>query len=141
MRFVIDGLPWPPHALNPNARVHHMMKARIAKQYRGHCHLLARQALNSSSYQAMTFAEAAKDDFLHLWIDFFPPDRRARDDDNLIAAFKNGRDGIADALGIDDRRFRTHAFVHSDKPSKRRYVRVTITSGPLESLNDHWPEV
>jgi crossover junction endodeoxyribonuclease RusA len=36
---------------------------------------------------------------------FRPPDRRLRDDDNLVAAFKSGRDGISDALGIDDRKF------------------------------------
>ena len=35
-------------------------------------------------------------------ITFQPPDRRKRDRDNMIAAFKAGQDGLADALGIDD---------------------------------------
>jgi crossover junction endodeoxyribonuclease RusA len=48
---------------------------------------------------------------LALWLDFYPPDRRARDDDNIIAAFKAGRDGMAEALGINDRRFRVFPFV------------------------------
>jgi len=48
---------------------------------------------------------------LSLVIEFAPPDRRSRDDDNLIASFKSGRDGIAEALGIDDARFHTkHSF-------------------------------
>ena len=34
---------------------------------------------------------------VHLWVDFYPPDKRRRDDDNVIAAFKAGRDGLADA--------------------------------------------
>ena len=38
-------------------------------------------------------------------------DRRARDDDNIIASFKAGRDGMAQALGIDDKRFICHPFV------------------------------
>jgi len=46
-----------------------------------------------------------------LWLDFFPPDRRARDDDNIIASFKAGRDGLALALGIDDKRFVLRPFV------------------------------
>jgi crossover junction endodeoxyribonuclease RusA len=37
-----------------------------------------------------------------LILTFCPPDRRRRDDDNLVAAFKSGRDGLAEALGIDD---------------------------------------
>lgn len=42
---------------------------------------------------------------------FYPPDRRYRDDDNMISAFKHGRDGVALALGVDDRRFRIHPEV------------------------------
>jgi crossover junction endodeoxyribonuclease RusA len=46
-----------------------------------------------------------------MWLDFYPPDRRARDDDNIIASFKHGRDGVALALGIDDKRFRVMPYV------------------------------
>jgi crossover junction endodeoxyribonuclease RusA len=38
---------------------------------------------------------------LHLVI--CPPDRRHRDDDNIITAFKSYRDGIFKALELDDR--------------------------------------
>ena len=43
---------------------------------------------------------------LHLWVDFVPPDRRRRDLDNCIASMKAGLDGLADALGVDDNRWR-----------------------------------
>ena len=33
---------------------------------------------------------------------FQVPDARKRDDDNLIAAFKSGRDAIANHVGVDD---------------------------------------
>jgi len=66
---------------------------------------------------------------LHLWITFDPPDRRPRDDDNVLAAFKSGRDGIADALGIDDRALRVRPWL-SDTPTKGGAVRVRLSLGP-----------
>jgi len=69
---------------------------------------------------------------IHVFLDFCPPNRRARDDDNVIAAFKAGRDGLADALKIDDCHFRTHPFLKRDeivKPGGE--VRVVVTGkGP-----------
>lgn len=47
----------------------------------------------------------------------------------MIAAFKSGRDGIADALGIDDRRFVCHPYV---KDQVGGMVKVRITAGPGE---------
>lgn len=38
-------------------------------------------------------------------VTFRPPDRRARDLDNLVASFKAGQDGIALALDVDDSGF------------------------------------
>ena len=43
---------------------------------------------------------------IQLEIEFFPPDRRHRDDDNMIGAFKHGRDGMALAWNVNDKRFR-----------------------------------
>lgn len=41
-----------------------------------------------------------------LCLDFYPPDKRRRDVDNLLASLKSALDGICDAWGIDDSRFR-----------------------------------
>lgn len=38
-------------------------------------------------------------------VTFHPPDKRKRDRDNIIASFKAGQDGLADAWGIDDNEF------------------------------------
>ena len=95
-------LPWPPFGLNPNARTHWRRKAVIARQYRDACFVLARNAgLRSVPWEGP----------IVLQLDFIPPTRRARDDDNLVAAFKSGRDGLAHALGIDDQRFRTQPVI------------------------------
>lgn len=107
-------LPWPPKELSPNARVHWSVKARKAKAYRAACYLLTKQALIK-----------APDGRAVLSLCFVPPDRRARDDDNLVAAFKAGRDGIAEALGVDDRQFVTE-FLMSDSTYPGGMVKVTI---------------
>ena len=107
-------LPWPPKELSPNARVHWTKKAKAAKAYRMECFILAK----ASGVKAPTGRVA-------LSIEFVPPDRRRRDDDNCLACFKAGRDGIADALGIDDSNFVTTLWLASE-PVKGGMVRVTI---------------
>ncbi len=107
-------LPWPPAVCSPNARVHWSRKSKAAKTYRYACFLLARQA----------GIQAPKSGAL-LMLEFVPPDRRRRDDDNLLAMFKAGRDGLADALGIDDNVFATQIRV-SKETTKGGAVRVRI---------------
>ena len=108
-------LPWPPKVLSPNARVHWAIKSKAAKAYRNACFLLCRQAaLPVPAGRAL------------LSLEFIPPDRRRRDDDNCMASFKAGRDGIAEALGIDDSNFVTQLQISSE-PVKGGAVRVRIT--------------
>lgn len=121
-------LPWPSRNLSPNARGHWAKKARAAEMYRYTCKLRTQEVINRERWdvQALRDLVAAGGD-VHVFIDFYPPNRRARDDDNLIAAFKSGRDGLADALGIDDRHFRTHPFLRRDDVRPGGEVRVVIT--------------
>jgi crossover junction endodeoxyribonuclease RusA len=106
-------LPWMPKELSPNARVHWAKKAKAAKSYRADCHVVAKSA-----------GVKMPDGPALLCLTFHPPDKRARDDDNLIASFKAGRDGIADALGIDDVRFAL--YVQIGEPVKHGAVRAEI---------------
>ena len=110
-------LPWPPKDLSPNARIHWGRRSKAARLYRRACYVLTREA--------GLFVDWEGD--IHVWIDFCPPDRRHRDDDNMIAAFKSGRDGLADALAVNDRRFRVHPFVQREIGGM---VKVRITRGP-----------
>jgi crossover junction endodeoxyribonuclease RusA len=43
---------------------------------------------------------------LRVTLRIYSPDKRRRDWDNIVASIKSGLDGIADALGADDSRFR-----------------------------------
>lgn len=112
-------LPWPPAELNPNKRLHWAVKRKHVKAYRDACCLLAREAGLSVDWEGDVC----------LWVNFYPPDRRRRDDDNLVAAFKAGRDGMADALGVDDKRFRVYPYLH-ESPVKGGKVSVTLTTMP-----------
>lgn len=88
-------LPWPTSDLSPNARGHWGIKARAKKAYRTLCAWQAKA-------QGLTRMDAER---LHMKITFVPPNRRARDLDNLLASLKSGLDGLCDVLGVDDSRW------------------------------------
>jgi crossover junction endodeoxyribonuclease RusA len=110
-------LPWPPKELSPNARIHWAKKAPIAKKYKQVCWALTKEA-------GLVAPDCER---IAMWLDFYPPDRRARDDDNIIASFKHGRDGVALALGIDDKRLRVMPYVQ-DKIGG--FIRLRLTEMP-----------
>lgn len=90
---------WPPSVLAPNARAHWRIAAPARTKYRDECAMIAR----ASRSEFVRLCGASQTYALALR--FVPATKRRRDDDNLVAAFKAGRDGIAVALGIDDSRF------------------------------------
>lgn len=115
-------LPWPDKVLNPNARAHWATKARAVKAARkyGHCVTLA------AGMDANTFKEY--DGKVHLWIDYYAKTRNYPDADNCLSASKAYFDGIADALGINDRRFVYHPYV-KDETAKGGKVVIRFTTG------------
>ena len=92
-------LPWPPSSLSPNARKHWRAHAKAKASYRFACAYHAR----------IQGAQKISADRLTIRMRFVPPDRRHRDLDNLIASMKSGLDGLADALGVDDHRWKLAA--------------------------------
>jgi crossover junction endodeoxyribonuclease RusA len=88
-------LPWPPVELNPNSRVHYQALARATKAYREACGWCVRE------HGIFTDLPIP----LPMVLEFYPPDRREYDRDNLLARFKAGMDGLADGLKIDDKHF------------------------------------
>ena len=90
---MILELPWPAPILFPNAKKkHHWRKVGAAAK-------LARSYAWAVAMEARAKGRITK-------VEFFPPDRRTRDDDGMIGAFKHYRDGIADATKIDDKNYR-----------------------------------
>lgn len=111
-------LGWPAKALSPNARVHHMALWR------------AKQAAKEEAYWSTKYVLPLdwKHDGsrLNLTIIAHPvKGKAAPDDDNLTASFKAYRDGIAKALGVDDKLFDQQPIVWADPiPNGRVIVRI-----------------
>lgn len=108
-------LPWPSKDLSPNARLHWAAKSKATKAARVGAYYAARAA-------GVGTLEA---DAVRITTIFSPPDRRAYDEDNLKARCKAIYDGIADAIGVDDKHFR-HAPVVIAEPVKGGNVRVVL---------------
>jgi len=127
------SLPWPNRAMSSNARVHWAKKATAAHKYRYTCKMISLETIQAGKWDVQALREVVEEGKeLHVSIDFYPPDRRRRDDNNLPGLFKSGLDGVADALGIDDHLFRTRPFLHREKIVNGGEVRVTVTT--------KWPE-
>lgn len=120
-------LPWPARALHPNARGHWAKRHAAAKTARREAFILAVQ----SGWREAALAPEGK---LHVEIDAFPPDRRHRDWDGVIASCKSALDGLADALRVNDRRFVPQLTLHDD-PVKGGMVRVRIRTLDQENAN------
>ncbi len=88
-------LPWPPKELSLNSSAKLRKKISAKKAYRYACWVEALSAkLRDTGVRP-----------LPVKITFHPPDKRARDCDNMIGQFKRGQDGVATALCVDDKHF------------------------------------
>ena len=114
--------PWPDPKLFPKAKKKHFWAviAPIAKDAREDAYLDTMAALPIAARTAYEDT----DHKIHLKVTFIEPDRRKRDDDGMIGAFKHARDGFADALGVDDSRFR--CSYHFDGPQKPGAIIVEV---------------
>ena len=114
-------LPWPSRDLHPNSRGHWSKRARAAKA--------ARSETFHDAYSAGWRDAPLPDGPLHVWIEGYPADKRRRDADGLLSSLKPALDGIADCLGVDDRRVVPQPRV-MDEVRKGGEVVVRITGAP-----------
>lgn len=108
-------LPWPDKALSPNARKHYM------------AHSGAKKRAKRDGYYAAKASNVypPADGRIPIELHFWPPTERRRDEDNLIARMKATLDGIAEALGVDDSRFRiAGVYIHRAQRPGRVEVRL-----------------
>jgi crossover junction endodeoxyribonuclease RusA len=88
-------LPWPPKELSCNGgHGHWRPRAEATRRYRADAFWAANEAgVGEWPKCALVFT-------------YHPPDRRRRDVQNMPSMMKAAIDGIADAMGCDDRDFR-----------------------------------
>lgn len=112
---MIITLPFPDARLSPNARVHYHAKARVTKAAREAAKVLAWATHGVRDLRA---AYAGTQPIL-VTVTVYPPDKRDRDQDNIIASLKASFDGLADALAVNDSRFRPqYHFADPAKPGR-----------------------
>lgn len=93
---VVIELPWPSKELSPNARLHWAAKAKAKKVARESAFWITKGTTTWARY--LPPVEAI--------ITFNPPDNRRRDFDNFVSSAKAVIDGVADAIGVDDSKWR-----------------------------------
>lgn len=115
-------LPWPDRALWPNSyRPHWAVKAKATKAARDMAWGFTLEQLKGRQRPS----NAA-----HLIWEFYPKTKRVPDRTNCIISTKAWEDGIADALGVNDRFFEATYLMR--EPVKGGKVVVTIS--PIPSL-------
>ena len=92
-------LPWPDMVLNPNDNSHWRVKAKAKAGAKEYAYYMTLSHILGTEYRPP--------EKIAITYTFYPPCVRVRDDDNFIAALKGSRDGVAKALGVDDKRFHT----------------------------------
>ena len=97
-------LSFPSSKLSPNARIHWAQRAKEVKLYR---QAAWAEALSQNDRALFPLKGYSRANRLSVKFTINPPDNRRRDDDNMIGACKSSRDGIADAIGVDDAFWRT----------------------------------
>jgi len=86
------AFPFPNSKLSPNSRIdrRYVTKERQTARELGYWTAIENKLAFSG------------DKPLEFYMLICPPDRRRRDDDNILSAFKSTRDGIFQALDLDD---------------------------------------
>jgi len=96
MRDLRVSIPTVPDSvLLPNSRAHRLRRNAAAQEQRAVSRLATMQALSNRTVSATAFEL----DISVAW----PKGRKRPDLDNCIASLKSTIDGVADAIGIDDR--------------------------------------
>ncbi|MGE8516693.1 MAG: hypothetical protein ACN6OM_08770 [Alcaligenes nematophilus] len=113
-------LPWPDMRLMPNRKNgRHWGGVQSAKEQ-------ARREGRVAAVVELGRRRFMGGDRIPVKVTFMSPDRRGRDLDNLLACIKPQIDGIAKALGIDDRRFRPLVVDDGVDPAKRGYLKIEV---------------
>ena len=100
--MILIILPWPSPKLSPNARLH--WRAKVGPKADAK-RIAAWATVAAPGFYQARDAMKATDARIPVKITFYPPDKRHRDADNMVASIKAALDGVADALAVNDRRF------------------------------------
>lgn len=121
-------LPYPPKALWPNARPHHMEKHRHRKKYRIDAGLAAFAALNGQKPPQWNFALEQST--------FYCKTKNFPDGDNATAALKSGYDGLQDAQIVPNDRNVIHLPPRFEHDKQHPRVEIAIRELTIQQFDD-----
>jgi crossover junction endodeoxyribonuclease RusA len=110
-------LGWPAEQLSPNSRAHHMVLHRFKKA--------AKTEAQWATKIAMPFDWAPAGETIKVHLIAHPkPTGPHPDADNFIASCKAALDGIATALGVNDRTFEAPTVEWADRCQRGKLIVV-----------------
>ena len=130
-------LSLPHRDISPNSRKHWRSKAGKTKEHRA-------RAKHATRYTLGYVHGDISPIFSTYSLAFYLPDKLKRDDDNLASSCKAYRDGIADALGIDDHNLRMDSAPTMQLDRDNPRVEFTLKSSkscrlePINQLIEQW---
>ncbi len=110
-------LPWPSADLSPNARMNAFAHASAKKKAKNAAWGLTKAVMGPLGIVAGSFVGP-----IRITYTFHPAMTRARDDDNFASRMKAGRDGIALALGVDDKHFTQQPVIFAEVTDRPRVM-------------------
>ena len=116
-------LPWPNRILSPNTRGCWQTKLRAKSGAKEAGYWLGLQ--HHGQLQGVD---------VHAWLTFYPPDRRKRDLDNLLASLKPDIDGLCEGIGIDDSQIKRVTVEWGDLLPKEGKVILHIAELPPDDV-------
>lgn len=125
--YLCVELPYPNRILFPNGRAHWRARAKSVKAYRAAGRFYTMQAVGPG------FKPVIPEGKIGVQLTFYPPDHRQRDEDNQLAAMKSALDGVADALGLNDKKFHILEPIFKEEVVRGGKVVVTLDFLPRTS--------
>jgi crossover junction endodeoxyribonuclease RusA len=116
--LAVIELPFPAKILWPNGRGHWAAKAKAFKDHKGWAHYRTRCFYHDGNKPAIG-------ERIDWSVTIHPKTAHAIDDDNARASLKAYQDGLALALGVDDKQFNAPSLTFGE-PIKGGLVRIVI---------------
>lgn len=101
-------LPWPAPPITANQRNHWRKQAELVKAVRTSIHT----HISLGQFTGVPWPVMA--DHVHVYLDYWPRDRRRRDEDNIAPTLKAAADGLVDAGVVADD---TPAYMRKHMPT------------------------
>ena len=132
-RLVLTIPTTPSKYLRPNVKSHWAIKARDAKKLKEIAYLSAREQIHASpeASELASWLRRSKRIAYTVEVSWEPGRRGTSDEDNTLASLKSALDGIAQALGRDDRCFTIRGVAH-EKSQRLGITIITLWDAAAE---------